>query len=71
MQQKVTAQIGSNQISIETGKIAWEVPDIGPSDGKRDAGVLGTAGGILFYGDASGDFLAVAGSACEVPAASR
>ena len=29
------------------------------TDGKRNAGVLATAGGILFYGDASGEFLAV------------
>ena len=28
-------------------------------DGKRVAGVLGTAAGILFYGDASGYFVAV------------
>ena len=28
-------------------------------DGKRDAGVLGTAAGILFYGDASGYFVAI------------
>jgi PQQ-dependent dehydrogenase (methanol/ethanol family) len=46
-------------IDIETGKIVWEIPEVGPADGKRDAGVLGTAGGILFYGDASGEFLAV------------
>jgi glucose dehydrogenase len=44
---------------IETGKIAWEAPQIGPVDGKRNAGVLGTAGGILFYGDPSGDVIAL------------
>src|SRR5437763_1771501 len=38
-------------LEIETGKIAWEIPQVGPADGKRDAGVMGTAGGILFYGD--------------------
>ena len=45
-------------IDIETGKIAWEVPQVGPTDGKRVAGVLGTAGGLLFYGDSSGYLLA-------------
>jgi outer membrane protein assembly factor BamB len=46
-------------LDIETGKIVWEIPQDGPVDGKRDAGVLGTAAGILFYGDASGYFVAV------------
>jgi PQQ-dependent dehydrogenase (methanol/ethanol family) len=46
-------------LDIETGKTVWEVPQIGPTDGKRVAGVLGTAGGLLFYGDLSGYFVAV------------
>ena len=46
-------------LDIETGKIVWEIPQAGPVDGKRDAGVLGTAAGVLFYGDASGYFVAV------------
>jgi alcohol dehydrogenase (cytochrome c) len=46
-------------LDIETGKILWEIPQAGPADGKRDAGILGTAAGILFYGDASGYFVAV------------
>jgi PQQ-dependent dehydrogenase (methanol/ethanol family) len=45
-------------LDIETGKIAWEVPLVGPVDGKRVAGILGTAGGLLFYGDPSGYFVA-------------
>jgi PQQ-dependent dehydrogenase (methanol/ethanol family) len=45
-------------LDIETGKIAWEVPQVGPTDGKRDAGILATAGGLLFYGDPSGYFIA-------------
>ena len=45
-------------LNIETGEIAWEVPQVGPVDGKRVAGILGTAGGLLFYGDPSGYFLA-------------
>jgi PQQ-dependent dehydrogenase (methanol/ethanol family) len=46
-------------LDIETGRVVWEIPLIGPTDGKRFAGVLGTAGGILFYGDPTGDFVAV------------
>jgi alcohol dehydrogenase (cytochrome c) len=45
-------------LDIETGKIAWEVPQPGPTDGKRVAGVLGTAGGLLFFGEPSGSFVA-------------
>ena len=46
-------------LDIDTGKIVWEIPQVGPTDGKRVAGILGTAGGVLFYGDASGYFVAV------------
>jgi PQQ-dependent dehydrogenase (methanol/ethanol family) len=47
-------------LDIETGNIVWEIPQAGVAEGtKRDAGVLGTAAGILFYGDASGYFVAV------------
>jgi len=46
-------------LDIETGKTVWEAPQIGPVDGKRNAGVLATAGGILFYGDPSGDIVAL------------
>jgi PQQ-dependent dehydrogenase (methanol/ethanol family) len=45
-------------LDIQTGEIVWEIPQTGPIDGKRAAGVLGTAGGILFYGDPSGYFIA-------------
>jgi PQQ-dependent dehydrogenase (methanol/ethanol family) len=45
-------------LDIETGKIVWEVPQVGPIEGKRLAGLLGTAGGLLFYGDPSGYFVA-------------
>jgi PQQ-dependent dehydrogenase (methanol/ethanol family) len=45
-------------LDIETGKIVWEVPQDGPTDGKRVAGVLATAGGILFYGDPGGYLIA-------------
>jgi glucose dehydrogenase len=46
-------------LDIETGKVAWEIPQVGPTEGKRMAGVLATAGGVIFYGDPSGDFVAV------------
>jgi PQQ-dependent dehydrogenase (methanol/ethanol family) len=46
-------------LNIDTGEIAWEVPEIGPTDGKRVAGVLATAGGMVLYGDPSGEFVAV------------
>ena len=46
-------------LDIETGNVVWETPEVGPTDGKRVAGILGTAGGLLFYGDPSGEFLAV------------
>ncbi len=46
-------------LDIETGKIVWEVPEFGPTEGKRMAGVLATAGGLLFYGDPSGEFVAL------------
>jgi PQQ-dependent dehydrogenase (methanol/ethanol family) len=45
-------------LDIETGKIVWENPQIGVTEGKRNAGVLATAGGLLFYGDPSGDLVA-------------
>ena len=46
-------------LDIDTGKVVWKIPQIGPVEGKRDAGVLATAGGLLFYGDPSGDIVAV------------
>jgi PQQ-dependent dehydrogenase (methanol/ethanol family) len=46
-------------LDIETGRVVWEIPQTGPIEGKRWAGVLGTAGGILIYGDPNGDLVAV------------
>jgi alcohol dehydrogenase (cytochrome c) len=43
-------------IDIQTGKIAWETGDIG--GGILGSGLLATAGGLLFYGDGSGAFVA-------------
>ncbi len=45
-------------LDIETGKIVWEIPQEGPAEAKRYAGVLGTASGILFYGDGTGHLVA-------------
>jgi alcohol dehydrogenase (cytochrome c) len=44
-------------IEIKTGKIAWEVPQIGPGEGW--GGVMSTDGGLVFYGDESGALAAV------------
>src|SRR5713101_5230602 len=33
-------------LDIESGKVLWEKPQIGPGEGKRCTGVLGTAGGL-------------------------
>jgi len=44
-------------IDIETGKIAWEVPQIGAPEANY-SGVLSTAGGLLFYGESGGTFAA-------------
>lgn len=46
-------------LGIDTGKIVWEMPQAGPTEGKREAGVLATAGGLLFYADPPGDFVAL------------
>lgn len=48
-------------LDIETGKVAWEIPEVGSTSGddKRWAGVLATAGGIVFHGFSAGAFSAV------------
>ncbi len=46
-------------LDIETGRIVWEMPQAGPAREKREAGVLATAGGLIFYGDPPGDFVAL------------
>ena len=45
-------------LDLETGKVVWERPQIGTVEIKHWAGVLGTAGGVLFYGDPNGDLVA-------------
>ena len=44
-------------IDIQTGRIAWELPESGPADSW--GGVLSTTGGVVFFGDDSGWFAAV------------
>jgi alcohol dehydrogenase (cytochrome c) len=41
----------------ETGEIVWEHKQMGP--GRTWGGVLSTAGGLVFYGDDSGAFVAL------------
>jgi len=43
-------------IDIQTGKTAWEIPEIG--GGILGSGLMATAGGLLFYGDGNGAFIA-------------
>jgi PQQ-dependent dehydrogenase (methanol/ethanol family) len=43
-------------IDIQTGKTAWEIPDIG--GGILASGLMATAGGLIFYGDGNGAFIA-------------
>jgi len=45
-------------IDVETGKIAWEAPSIGPVEANY-SGVLATATGLVFFGETSGAFAAV------------
>ncbi len=44
-------------IDVQTGKIVWQYPQIGP--GNSWGGALSTAGGLVFFGDDSGAFAAV------------
>jgi len=41
---------------IQTGRIVWELPQTGPADSW--GGVLSTAGGVVFFGEESGSFMA-------------
>ena len=44
-------------LDIETGRVVWEFPQIGPANSW--GGVLSTAGGVVFFGEDSGAFAAV------------
>jgi alcohol dehydrogenase (cytochrome c) len=43
-------------MDVRTGKVAWEIPDIGGSI--LGSGLMATAGGLVFYGDGRGAFVA-------------
>ncbi len=43
-------------IDIQTGKTAWEIADVG--GGILGSGLMATAGGLIFYGDGRGAFVA-------------
>jgi len=43
-------------IDIQTGKTKWEIPNIG--GGILGSGLMSTAGGLIFYGDGDGAFIA-------------
>ena len=54
-----TGQRFLRALNIETGELAWEVPQTGPARAKTWTGVLATAGGLVFYGQPNGGFAAV------------
>ena len=54
-----TGQRFLRALDIETGQIAWEIPQPGAARAKTWSGVLATAGGLLFYGRPNGGFDAV------------
>jgi alcohol dehydrogenase (cytochrome c) len=43
-------------LDIQTGKTVWEIPEIG--GGILGAGLMATAGGLVFFGDGNGAFVA-------------
>lgn len=45
-------------LDIQTGNIAWEIPQIGPVE-HNYSGVLATSTGLVFYGESGGAFAAV------------
>ncbi|MGC2657972.1 MAG: PQQ-binding-like beta-propeller repeat protein [Bryobacteraceae bacterium] len=54
-----TGQHFLRAIDIDTGEIAWEIPQPGPARAKTWTGVLATNGGLIFYGQPNGGFTAV------------
>jgi len=53
-----TGQRFLRALNIETGEIVFEVPQAGAARAKTWTGVLATAGGLLFYGQPNGGFVA-------------
>ena len=56
-EQAAAGTMALRALDLDTGRIAWEIPQTGNSN--NYAGTLSTAGGIVFYGQASGEFAAV------------
>jgi len=54
-----TGQRFLRALNIDTGDVAWEVPQPGAARAKTWSGVLATAGGLVFYGRPNGGFTAV------------
>jgi PQQ-dependent dehydrogenase (methanol/ethanol family) len=54
-----TGQRFLRALNIETGEIAWDIPQPGAARAKTWSGVLATAGGLVFYGQPNGGFAAV------------
>ena len=54
-----TGQRFLRAVNIDTGEMAWEVPQPGDARAKTWSGVLATAGGLIFYGQPNGGFAAV------------
>jgi glucose dehydrogenase len=53
-----TGQRFLRALNIETGETVWEVPQPGPARAKTWSGLLATAGGLIFYGQPNGGFIA-------------
>ena len=53
-----TPQKFMRAISIDTGRVEWEVPFAGTVQSKSWPGILGTSGGLVFYSDPNGTFAA-------------
>ncbi|HEY7390418.1 MAG TPA: PQQ-binding-like beta-propeller repeat protein [Bryobacteraceae bacterium] len=53
-----TFQKSLRAINIQTGEIAWDVPQVSGTT-TASAGVLSTASGLVFFGENSGAFMAV------------
>jgi PQQ-dependent dehydrogenase (methanol/ethanol family) len=54
-----TGQRFLRAVNIDTGEIAWEIPQPGPARAKTWTGVLATAGGLVFYAQPNGGIMAV------------
>jgi PQQ-dependent dehydrogenase (methanol/ethanol family) len=54
-----TGQRFLRAVNIDTGDIAWEIPQPGPARAKTWTGVLANAGGLVFYAQPNGGFMAV------------